>query len=258
VIPRLPVLYDEPFSDSSQIPTFLISQLARREVSVILTGDGGDELFCGYGRYDEARFTGPTKEQRIESYRTYLSKWQSPEEIVIVGREPENLVSQPDRWLRRGEFCDQMMHLDTIAYLPDDLLVKVDRAAMAVGLETRTPFLDHRLIAFAWSLPFRMKVNEGRRKWILRQVLYRDVPPALVDRPKQGFEIPLATWLLGPLRGWAESLLDENRLTNEGFLNPRPIRKRWEEFLAGNHKVRHAIWAILMFQAWLEHAQEAK
>lgn len=258
VIPRIPVLYDEPFSDSSQIPAFLISQLARRDVSVILTGDGGDELFCGYGRYDETRFPGPASAERIERYRMYMSRWDNPDEIVIGGREPENPMSQPDCWLRRGEFCDQMMHLDAVAYLPDDLLVKVDRAAMGVGLETRAPFLDHRVIAFAWSLPFRMKVNEGRRKWILRQVLYRDVPAALVDRPKQGFEIPLATWLLGPLRNWAESLLDENRLTNEGFLNPRRVRNKWDEFLSGNQKAKHGIWAILMFQAWLEHGREAQ
>ena len=253
VIPCLPRLYDEPFADSSQIPTFLISRMARREVSVVLTGDGGDELFCGYWRYDDERFPGNTQADRIEAYRRYISKWTDPTRVVAGAREPVTQVTQPEGWLRTSEFCNEMMYLDAIAYLPDDLLVKMDRAAMAVGLETRVPCLDHRVIEFAWRLPFAMKVNQGQRKWILRQVLYRDVPPRLVDRPKQGFQVPLKTWLTGPLRDWAECLLEESRLRREGFFDPVAIRESWSWLPTGPKRLKHAVWAVLMFEAWPDH-----
>ena len=255
VIPRLPQLYDEPFADSSQIPTFLISRLARRQVSVVLTGDGGDELFCGYRRYDAQRFPGNTQADRIEAYLRNISNWTDPTRVVVGAREPVTPATQPERWLPTSEFCNQMMYLDSIAYLPDDLLVKVDRAAMAVGLETRVPCLDHRVFEFVWRLPFTFKVNQGQRKWILRQILYRDVPPVLVDRPKQGFAVPLKTWLTGPLRDWAESLLEESRLRREGFFDPIAITESWSLLPTGSNRLTHALWAVLMFQAWLDHEQ---
>lgn len=258
VIPRLPQLYDEPFADSSQIPTFLISRLARQQVSVVLTGDGGDELFCGYGRYDAQRFPGDTHANRMEAYLRYLSKWTDPTRVVAGAREPATPATQPDRWLRTSEFCNQMMYLDSIVYLPDDLLVKVDRAAMAVGLETRVPFLDHRVFEFVWRLPLALKVNQGQRKWILRQILYRDVPPVLVDRPKQGFEVPLKTWLTAPLRDWAESLLEKSRLRREGFFDPVAIREGWFLLPTGPNRLKHALWAVLMFQAWLDRERASE
>lgn len=253
VIPQIPRIYDEPFSDSSQIPTFLISKLARRDVTVALTGDGGDELFCGYGRYDAKSAAGSDDSERIGSYRTLVSQWKDPCRIVIGAHEPVTTLSQPERRLRTDEICNQMMYFDAITYLPDDLLVKLDRAAMAVGLETRVPFLDHQVIEFAWRLPLAMKVNEGRRKWVLRQVLYRDVPPALVDRPKQGFEVPLRSWLAGPLYDWAESLLEESRLQREGYFDAVPIREKWAMLLKGSNASRHLMWTILMFEAWLDY-----
>ncbi len=255
VIPELPRIYDEPFSDSSQIPTVLISRLARRQVSVILTGDAGDELFCGYGRYDISRYPGNCEAARIDGYRTKVSKWLDPAQVMAGVREAPVPLTSPAQWIATGELAHQMMYLDTIAYLPDDLLVKVDRAAMSVGLETRVPFLDHRIVEFAWRLPFEMKVNAGERKWILRQVLYRDVPPSLVDRPKQGFEVPLKTWLMGPLRDWAETLLDETRLRHEGYFHPAAIREEWDLLADGPARVKHALWAVLMFQAWLDDAR---
>src|SRR5579871_2769537 len=183
VIPRLPFLYDEPFSDSSQIPTFLISVLARQQVTVILTGDAGDELFCGYGRYSlpeqplpSIHGSGVLNHERIRYYHSLRSYWTRPDSMVPGSSEPFNRMCDPALWLRAEDFRDQMMLMDTITYLPDDLLVKLDRASMAVGLETRTPFLDHRLIQYAWRLPFWMKLNGDVRKWILRQVLYRYVP----------------------------------------------------------------------------------
>ena len=162
-------------------------------------------------------------------------------------------MNDPARWLRTSEFRQQAMYLDTITYLPDDLLVKTDRAAMAFGLETRMPLLDHHVIEFAWRLPFAMKVNHGEQKWILRQVLHRDVPPELVDRPKQGFSTPLEAWLTGPLRDSAESLLSPARLRQDGFLSPEPIREKWAALLPGDrNRIKHHLWTILMFQSWLE------
>jgi len=255
VIPQIPRLYDEPFSDSSQIPTYLISKLARQDVSVTLTGDGGDELFCGYGRYDAERVAGKTETERVERYRGMVSKWTNPVPVAPGACEPETTWTRPEQWLQTAEPCDQMMYLDTMVYLPDDLLVKLDRAAMAVALEPRLPFLDHKVIEFAWRLPLAMKVRQGERKWILRQVLYRDVPPALVDRPKQGFEVPLRAWLTGPLRDWAECLLAERRLRSEGFLDAVRIREEWQALPSRPSRSNHAIWAVLMFEAWLDEVR---
>ncbi len=308
VIPKLPYVYDEPFSDSSQIPTFLVSSLARQEVTVALSGDGGDELFGGYDRYQVgasiwgkagwipmsirrlaantlrgspvavkgflARMLGQFLPEHVEldltadklqrllevvavgtaeqMYRQLVSHWKNPEKIVIGGVEGRTVLTEPDRWPETGTFTEKMMYLDTMTYLPDDILTKVDRASMAVSLEVRVPLLDHRIVEFAWRLPFRHKVRQGQSKWLPRQVLYKYVPKELVERPKKGFAIPVGPWLRGPLREWAESLLDEKRLTNEGFFDSAPIRRKWKEHLSGRHDWQYYLWDVLMFQAWNE------
>ncbi len=307
VIPKLPSLYDEPFSDSSQIPTFLVSQLAKQRVSVTLSGDGGDELFGGYNRYFWGRsiwqkigwmpqsfrqvaahalttlspqiweqlFTGmgsllPTQlRQRqpgyklhklaeilaVDSpesmYRGLVSHWKKPESLVLGSLEPATTLTNPQKWARLADFTQRMIFLDTVTYLPDDILTKVDRASMGVSLEARVPFLDHRLVEFAWRIPLEMKIRNGQGKWLLRQVLYRHVPQKLIERPKMGFGIPIDDWLRGPLRDWAETLLDEKRLREEGFFNPQPIREKWTEHLSGERNWQYYLWDVLMFQAWL-------
>ncbi len=307
VIPKLPTLYDEPFSDSSQIPTFLVSQMARQHVTVSLSGDGGDELFGGYNRYFlgtdiwkrlrpfpgwsrqlAANFilsVSPSGWDKLSSlfgrilpaeiragragdklhklasifsstgqddlYLKLLSHWEESESVVINSKEPESIVSQS---LQLEDFIHRMMCIDSTNYLPDDILTKVDRAAMGVGLETRIPLLDHRVVEYAWQLPLSMKVCDGNGKWILRQVLYNYVPPSLLDRPKMGFGVPIDAWLRGPLREWAEELLSENRLKNEGFFNPALIREKWDEHLSGKRNWQYHLWDVLMFQQWLEQA----
>lgn len=300
VIPRLPRIYDEPFADSSQIPTFLVSELADRHVTVSLSGDGADELFGGYTRYQwterlwrkfgwaparmrhlaaRALLSAPPqvwdtafcwfpvakpgdKVQKVaellrlkspeELYLGLVSCFNNPAEIVVGGKEPTTLLSQRSLWPVGQQFVPRMMFLDTMTYLPDDILVKVDRASMAVSLETRVPFLDHRVIEFAWQLPQHLKLRHGKSKWLLRQVLKRYVPEALTDRPKCGFGVPVHEWLRGPLREWAEGLLDGDRLRREGFFKPEPIRNKWLEHLAGKHNWMPHLWNILMFQSWLE------
>lgn len=308
VIPKLPALYDEPFSDSSQIPTFLVAQLARSAVKVSLSGDGGDELFGGYDRYawtsdiwskigwlprplrlvlaagisalsiqawDQIfqtlspllpralRLQSPGhKVHKLaeaivvrnpeEMYLGFVSHWIRPSELVIGSREPLTALRDPTNWPTIPSVAERFMFVDLITYLPDDILVKVDRAAMGVSLETRVPLLDHRIVEFAAGLPLHMKIRGGRGKWLLRQVLYRHVPQDLIERPKMGFSIPLDSWLRGALRDWAEALLNEGRLKAEGYFNPEPIRKMWHEHLSGRRNWHHYLWDILMFQAWLE------
>ena len=308
VIPKLPTMYDEPFSDSSQIPTFLVSQLARQHVAVSLSGDGGDELFYGYGRYfmvdaiwsklgrvpvplrwalaslaAHAPARGLEKAMgflprrlRIDHfadrlpklaellaypdsqsfYRHFVSHAQKPGELVLGATEPDTILNRPSSVPSLPGLRERMMYLDAMTYLPDDILTKVDRASMAVSLEARVPLLDHRVIEFAWRVPTDYKHRNGQGKWLLRQVLYRYVPKALMDRPKMGFGVPIEHWLRGPLREWAEGLLDEKRLREEGFFDPAPIRKMWEEHVSGKRRWHYYLWDVLMFQAWLEHQHD--
>jgi asparagine synthase (glutamine-hydrolysing) len=306
VIPRLPNLYDEPFSDSSQIPTCLVSAMTRQHVTVSLSGDAGDELFGGYGRYTRAsRVWGmfgqlpcfmrsasadalrlisvdawnflatplvpflPVRSRnvgdklykfaallnysdRMNFYSQFLSHWPHPEKVVLGAAEHDSYFTRQKEDHRSSSFYEAMMVADSETYLPGDVLVKVDRAAMSVSLETRVPFLDHRVVEFAWRLPLHMKVRNGQGKWILRQVLYKYVPKGLIDRPKMGFGVPIDSWLRGPLNDWAENLLDEDRLKQEGFFNPAPIRRKWAEHLSGQRNWQYHLWDVLMFQAWLE------
>jgi len=318
VIPRLPALYDEPFSDHSQVPTFLISQLARRDVTVSLSGDGGDELFGGYERYywgmtiwqnmslmppavsgiaakaltmlsphawerifrsvapalpRRIRLRNPGhKAQRLAEllmiksnsrsksrealYHNLVSHWKNPTALMGEASEPGTVLTDPTQWADLPDFPHCMMYFDMMMYLPDDILVKVDRASMGVSLEGRIPFLDHRLVEFAWQLPLSMKIRQGQGKWLLRQLLYKYVPKAMIERPKMGFGLPLHSWLRGPLREWAESLLDEKRLRDQGFFDPNPIREMWAEHLSARHDWQYHLWDVLMFQAWLEHEAE--
>ena len=304
VIPRLPEIYDEPFGDSSQIPTHLVAALARKHVTVALSGDGGDELFGGYNRYFwgrsiwnrigpvpqgfrhkvgrmltalspaewdrigrslPRRLRQPTLGDRIhklasvidvdgpdELYRRLVSQHREPSSLIVGADETPIWADAEAAAFGRSDFTERMMFHDLVGYLTDDILTKVDRAAMAVSLETRVPLLDHHLVEFAWRLPLAMKIRDGQGKWLLRQVLDRYVPRELIDRPKQGFGIPLDTWLRGPLREWAEELLDERRLRREGYLHPAPIREKWGEHLSGRRNWQYWLWNVLMFQSWLD------
>lgn len=308
VIPLLPVLYDEPFADCSEIPTYLVSQLARKDVTVSLSGDGGDELFGGYNRYtwcppiwsrirriprplrsagaavmtavpprgwdslfrrmgpalpSRARVRMPsTKVQKLaevlaargidDMYLTLSSHWKEPASVVLGAGEPPTLVSDPAQWPAAADAAERMMYVDAMTYLPDDILTKLDRASMGVSLEARVPFLDHRVVEFAWRIPLEVKVRSGEGKWPLRQVLHRYVPAELVERPKMGFGLPIDEWLRGPLREWAEALLDESRLRREGYFDPVPVRAVWAEHLDRVRDWQYQLWDVLMFQAWLE------
>jgi asparagine synthase (glutamine-hydrolysing) len=304
VIPRLPTLYCEPFADASQIPTYLVSQLARREVTVALSGDAGDELFGGYDRYRWAqqiaavplavRRTGSAvlgalpaevwsallapvspllpHELRVgdradrlrklaavfgarcddDVYRQIASFWPTDASPATAALEPPSAFSEASPPLR--DFESRMMLLDLRTYLPDDILVKVDRAAMAASLETRVPLLDHRIVEFALRLPLHQKMRDGRGKWILRRLLDRYVPRALVEGPKKGFGIPIHAWLRGPLRAWAEDLLSEQRLRSGGFIDPGPVRCLWRQHLEGRSDWGYRLWPVLMFEAWRDGA----
>ncbi|HEX6159265.1 MAG TPA: asparagine synthase (glutamine-hydrolyzing) [Thermoanaerobaculia bacterium] len=306
IVPLIPGMFAEPFADSSQIPTYLVSKLARQSVTVALSGDGGDELFGGYNRYFLAgrlwrktnRLPGfakslaagainslsPDRWNRIwgaaSPLMPKLYRQRQPGEKLIKfarmlgARTPEQLYETlvtfwRDEPVVRGtslaardvrteltDPVDYMMFLDMLTYMQDDILVKVDRASMAVSLEAREPLLDHRLIEFAWALPQSMKIRNGEGKWLLKQVLYRHVPRELVDRPKMGFSIPLDLWLRGPLRDWAENLLDERRLRETVFLDPAPIRRAWSEHLSGRRNRQYELWPVLMLQAWLDSTQQ--
>lgn len=308
-IPRLPILYDEPFADVSQIPTFLVCQMARQKVTVCLSGDGGDEIFGGYNRY----FMGPDIWRKVawlpvsfrkfiarlfhllspdrwersalilspflkqfgtqgtfgdkfykiadilamknpdELYYRLVSHWEHPEQVLKTGQEAITILTNEKQRARLLNFTERMMYLDTLTYLPDDILVKVDRASMGVSLEVRSPLLDYRVVELLWQMPLSMKIRNRYGKWLLRQVLYKYVPNKLIERPKAGFGVPMHDWLRGPLREWAESLLGERRLKEEGFFNSEIIRKKWAEHLSGKRNWLNYLWNILMFQAWLSN-----
>jgi asparagine synthase (glutamine-hydrolysing) len=308
VIPKLPDIYDEPFADSSQIPTFLICQLARKSVTVCLSGDGGDELFGGYTRHVTAdriwqivrrlprpllglgariirgippaswdsmyavgerciphRWRVSLPGDKIyklgdllgarssdDVYHRLISQWNAPLELVIDGCEPSQTALFGPRLERMPSFTERMMYLDLVTYLPDDILVKVDRASMAVSLEARCPLLDHRLVEWVWKLPLSLRIRNGQSKWLLKQVLFRFVPQSLVVRPKMGFAVPVDNWLRGPLRDWTESLISEGRLRREGLFNPGPVRQAWRDHLTGVRNEQRRLWVILMLQAWRE------
>lgn len=289
LIERLPFVYDEPFADVSQLPTLLLSILTRQHVTTALTGDGGDELFGGYPRYRKAarqwrtdrpmskslmqmipfgplnlissgfgkpgrlgdklwrKLSDRTKPSIELLYEGYMSRWRTVDQPSI---NPE--IGYFVEGTRRPKIDDDLMRLmacDTVSYLPDDLLVKVDRASMAASLETRAPLLSHEIARFAWSLPAHFKIRDGKGKRVLKSVLDRHVPAAIIDRPKQGFEPPVADWLRGPLRDWAHSLLSDASL-NDGLIDPEPVRAVWEEHLKGQRNWHFELWNVLMLQSW--------
>jgi asparagine synthase (glutamine-hydrolysing) len=306
-VPKLASIYSEPFADSSQIPTFLVSQLARQHVTVALTGDAGDELFCGYRTYPLADKLGKkvlsipywlrsalgdilanssdstrnssfsftdalsynsfsknlsrklakggvliNARSKDDFYKRLISKWVNPTQLVLGSSELPTIFTDNHDLLDIG-FIEKMMAMDLLSYLPDNNLCKVDRASMAVSLETRVPLLDHRIVELAWTLPIAYKLKDGMSKWPLREILYKYVPRQLIERPKMGFSVPLAAWLRGPLKSWAEDLLNETRLTNEGFLNAKLVRQKWDEHLSGRKDWQHHLWNVLMFQSWFQN-----
>ena len=306
VIPSLPQIYDEPFADVSQIPTYLVSRLARERVTVSLSGDGGDELFGGYTRYLLARglnrtrqrwpsslrrlaagaiellpvetwdrlfgLAGPllperhrvgqaghklhklarvlSAESEAALYQRLVSLWQEPSQLLPGVAEPPTLAARPQDWPALGGFSEQLFLLDSLSYLPDDILVKLDRASMAVSLEGRVPYLDHRVVEFSWRLPLGLKLRDGQGKWLLRRLLGRYLPERLFERPKMGFGVPIGAWLRGDLRDWAESLLDQSELEQAGVLEAGAVRRAWDQHLAGRHNWQYQLWAVLMFEAW--------
>jgi asparagine synthase (glutamine-hydrolysing) len=185
-------------------------------------------------------------------YHQLISHWKAPGKVVFGGKEPKTLFKTPEVWPMLPGLCEYMMYMDTMTYLPDDILTKVDRASMSVSLEARVPLLDHRVVEFAWKVPMSFKYRNGQSKWLLREVLYRYVPRELMDRPKMGFGLPVEHWLCGPLRDWAEELLNEKRLREEGFFDPAPIRKMWLEHVSAHRRWHYCLWDVLMFQSWLE------
>jgi asparagine synthase (glutamine-hydrolysing) len=305
-------MFDEPFSDPSQIPTYLVSKLAREKVTVSLSGDGGDELFAGYNRYlwgksfwDRFGEVSPQVRSRLaqllnsvpprywdrlfhslekvlpakfrwaapgekikklaevlgvansqELYVALTSHFNPPSELTVFAEEPPTVVTNPAGWPDFEEPIQRMMFFDLMTYLPDDVLVKVDRATMAVSLEGRMPLLDPRVIELAWSLPQSLKIHQGDGKFILKRILESYVPKALFDRPKMGFSVPVGEWIRGPLRDWAETLLSEERLNREGVLQVQVVRKLWKEHLSGERNWQHQLWDILLFQDWLNYCNK--
>ncbi len=307
VVPRLADIWDEPFGDVSQIPMHLVSRLARSQVTVSLSGDGGDELFAGYNRHawldrlwrrssvlpDPVRRTAGRALGRVppgavdglaraaallpagmqvrnpaskvskvakvlssaspeDAYLSLVSYWDDAEAMVVGAGPSASVASRPSEWPALDGITEQMLWLDLVGYLPDDILTKLDRAAMATSLETRVPFLDRDVFDLAWRLPMSVKIHEGTTKWLLRQVLYRHVPRALIERPKMGFGFPIGSMLRGPLRPWAEDLLDERRLRLQGLLDPVPVRLAWDLHLQGRRDLGYELWALLALQAWIE------
>jgi asparagine synthase (glutamine-hydrolysing) len=311
VIPGLPRLYDEPFADSSQIPTCIVSKIARQKVTVCLSGDGGDEFFCGYNHYLWGRklwerigwiypglrrsvsriitsvppglltsffgyfqrfipaqlsqnSLGDTLHKFAEIiscqtptdlYTHMVTQWKNPEMVVIGNETTGNNAGYIQPFPPLDDYTHTMMYMDMVSYLSDDILAKVDRASMGVSLEVRVPYLDHRIAAFSWRVPLSMKIRDNKGKWLLRQVLKRYLPVDLMDPSKTGFSIPLDTWLRGPLKDWAESLLSRETLKNGGFFHPDPIRKKWNEHLSGMRNWQNYLWSILMFQAWYDESR---
>ncbi|HKA79070.1 MAG TPA: asparagine synthase-related protein, partial [Xanthobacteraceae bacterium] len=295
---------DEPFADPSQVPTYLVSELTRKHVTVALSGDGGDELFAGYNRYLWAerlartvgrvppplraasaaalRALAPDTWNRLFAfvpaswrpplpgdklhkittlldnpqpdaiYRRLVSQWERPDEVAALGSEPRGPLWDETIAGDFPEVVPRMQFLDMVTYLPDDILTKVDRATMAVGLEGRVPLLDHRVVAYSWTLPLGFKLRGGNTKWLLRRVLDRYVPRPLIDRPKMGFGVPIDAWLRGPLREWAETLLAPARLASDGLLRVEPVRRAWQEHVEGSRNWQYPLWTVLMLQAWRE------
>ena len=304
VIPQLPEWFDEPFADASQIPTYLVSELTRRHVTVALSGDGGDEVFAGYNRYfwtkriarvmrllphpvrsvsaaclrslsasswnsllgfvppgwlpplpgDKLhKIAGLLEDAQPEAiYRRLVSQWDRPTEIAAAGVEPHGPLWDATITRDFPQIVPRMQFLDMVSYLPDDILTKVDRATMAVGLEGRVPLIDHRVVAYSWTLPLDFKLRGSQGKWLLRRVLDRYVPRHLIDRPKMGFGVPIDAWLRGPLRDWAETLLEATRLASSGFVRVAPVRQAWQEHLKGTRNWQYPLWTVLMLQAWHE------
>jgi asparagine synthase (glutamine-hydrolysing) len=308
VIPSLAEIWDEPFGDCSQIPTLLVSRLARSQVTVSLSGDGGDELFAGYNRHawlerlqrraalvpDGARRWVGTSMTRVppavvertarlsavlpkrwqlrnpsdkfakagrvlaagaaeDAYLALVSHWDEPGSVVRDSEDAPSLASTPQSWPELGGVTEQVLWLDLVGYLPDDILTKLDRAAMACSLETRVPFLDRQVVDLAWRLPMSAKLHGSVTKKVLRTVLHRHVPAALVDRPKMGFGVPIGAWLRGPLRPWAEELLRRDRLVDQGVLDPDPVRAAWNAHQSGRRDLGYALWDVLMLESWLDH-----
>jgi asparagine synthase (glutamine-hydrolysing) len=307
IIPRLPILYDEPFADSSQIPTFMVSRMAGQHVTVALSGDAGDELFGGYQRYFISQRLSPKitrwpiglrrgfargiegigadrwdalyhaltvgrgkklvgdralklaslirEATPLEIYRNLLSAWDRPSSVLKDAREYILPLSNPT--VGKLSLVEQMMYLDLITYLPGDILTKVDRASMAVGLEARVPFLDPQVVEFAWRLPITKKVSDGIGKRIIRDLVYRYVPKSLMDRPKMGFGVPIEEWLRGPLRAWAQSLLSPAQVQASGYFDVKVVQSVWDRHLTGRHNEQARLWPILMFEAWLQNEKNA-
>jgi asparagine synthase (glutamine-hydrolysing) len=297
----LPEIYDEPFADSSQIPTLLLSEMTRRHVTVALSGDGGDEVFAGYNRYGRGlslarmirtlpkplrqamsgaitaippgtwdyvslavpsrvrprlagdkihKLAGVLSEDSIGFYRRLITQWSEASSLVEGAAPPDEGLY--DGTLRQLFLDDVswMQFLDTLTYLPDDILTKVDRASMAVALEVRVPLLDHRVVELSWRLPQRFKLRGGVGKWLLRQIAHKYVPKDLLERPKMGFGVPIDQWLKGPLKDWAENLLSPSALRAAGLLKAEPIAEKWAEHQSGARNWQHFLWNVLMFQAW--------
>jgi asparagine synthase (glutamine-hydrolysing) len=301
VIPKLQDIYDEPFADSSQIPTYLVSEMTRRHVTVALSGDGGDEVFAGYNRYGQGlalarmirtlpkpmrqamagamtaispntwdaascllprrvrprlagekihKLAGVLPEDSVGFYRRLITQWSEASHLVECAAEPDESLYASELRERFPDDVSWMQYLDTLTYLPDDILTKVDRASMAVALEVRVPLLDHRVVELSWRLPQPFKLRGGTGKWLLRQIAYKYVPKRLLERPKMGFGVPIDQWLRGPLKEWAGDLLSSSAMNGAGLFDRSPIAKKWAEHQEGARNWQDFLWNVLMFEAW--------